>query len=213
MRLSAALLFLFFLSALAKAQDFQQWNEVDFTAEWRKVDLLVPALARTDTRLPNPQLAATGIMADYPVLSHLTVTGGYLFVELPQISDTVHVPLIAVSTPFRRGRFQLEDRDRFEKLIDYPGSPVRYRNRVSIDRPLGARGQWHLFASNEVFFNLSAGEWNQNRLQGGAGARFNRRLSLDVYYLQKAPKVGNMTDVVGTNLKIRLTPFKGGGSP
>jgi Protein of unknown function (DUF2490) len=198
-----------FLPALAGAQDFQQWNEVDFTASWRNADVLVPVLARTDTHLPNPQLAATGITVDMPLRWHLTLTGGYLFADLPQRTDDVHLPLIAVSATFHIRRLTLADRNRFEKLIGYGDSPVRYRNRILLDWPLGARNRWHLFTDNEVFFNLTAGRWNQNRFQAGGGARLNRRLFLDVYYLQRAPSGGAAkTNVLGTTLKVRITPRK-----
>ncbi len=72
--------------------DFQSWNQVDLAASWRNVDFLVPLLARADTRLPNPQLAATGIAADFPLPSHLTLAAGYLFADLPPSSLAVHLP-------------------------------------------------------------------------------------------------------------------------
>jgi len=71
----------------AAAQTLQSWNEVDVTASWHRVDLLVPFLARTDTNLPNPQLAASGFTADFPLPWRLTLTGGYLFADLPQRSE------------------------------------------------------------------------------------------------------------------------------
>lgn len=206
---SAMLFCWLFLPVLAGAQDFQQWNEVDFTASWRNADFLVPVLARTDTHLPNPQLAATGITVDMPLRWHLTLTGGYLFADLPQLPDDVHLPLIAVSTTFHARRFTLADRNRFEKLIGYGDSPVRYRNRIFLDWPSGARGRWHLFTDDEVFFNLTAGSWNQNRFQAGGGARLNRRLFFDVYYLQRAPSGGAAkTTVLGTTLTVRIPSRK-----
>jgi len=203
-----------FLPVLAGAQDFQQWSEVDFTGSWRNASFLVPVLARTDTNLPNPQLAATGITVDIPLRWSLTLTAGYLFADLPQLSDGVHVPLIAVSTTFQVRRFTLADRNRFEKLIGYGDSPVRYRNRIFLDRPLGAGDRWHLFTDDEFFFNLTAGSWNQNRFQAGGGARLNRRLFVDVYYLQRVPSGrAAKTNVLGTTLRIRITPRKEGGFP
>jgi hypothetical protein len=207
MRSAAVLFCVFILTALAGAQDFQLWDEVDLTASWRNVDFLVPVLARTDTRLPNPQLAATGIMADFRLPWRLTLTGGYLFADLPQRSDKVNLPLIALSKMFHVGRLAIADRNRFEKLIGFPTSPVRYRNRLMVDRPFGAYDLWHLFADDEVFFNLSNSSWNQNRFQTGGGARLNRRLFLDVYYLQRNPSGGAPTTrVLGTALRVTLTP-------
>jgi hypothetical protein len=201
-----------FLPAMAGAQKFQQWNEIDFAASWGNASFLVPVLARTDTQLPNPQLAATGITVDIPLRWRLTLTGGYLFADLPQLSDKVDLPLIAVSTTFHVKRFALTDRNRFEKLIGYGDSPVRYRNRIRLDRPLGTHNRWHLFTDDEIFFNLKAGSWNQNRFQAGGGARLNRRLFLDVYYLQRTPSGGAATtNVLGATLRVGITPRKEGG--
>jgi len=75
-----------------------------------------------------------------------------------------------------------------------------------VDRPIGTRDSWHLFADDEIFFDLSHMTWNQNRLQAGGGARLSRRLFLDVYYLQRNPSGGSLTTrVLGTTLRVSLT--------
>jgi hypothetical protein len=193
--------------ARGAAQTFQSWNEVDVTASWHKVDLLVPFLARADTNLPNPQLAASGFTRDVPRPWRLTLTGGYLIADLPQRSEFVHLPLVALTKSFQWGRFSLADRNRFEKLVGFPGNPVRYRNRLFLDRSLGPRNAWHVFVEDEVIWNLSAGGWSQNRAQIGGGARLSRRLFLDVYYLRRNVSGGGpATNVVGNILKVALTP-------
>lgn len=128
MRIPTALFLFFVTVAPGVAQSFQSWNEVDLTASWRKAKFLVPLLARTDTRLPNPQLAATGITADFPLPLGLTLTGGYLLADLPQRSRFVHLPLVALTKSFQMGRMILADRTRFEKLVGFGTSPVRHRN-------------------------------------------------------------------------------------
>lgn len=116
---------------------WQNRNEVDLTASWNKMDSMVPTYVRLDSRLPNPQLVASGMAADFRVSEHLILIGGYRFAELPQRSQAVHVPLVAVSTVIRVRRWTFVDRNRFEKLIGYGSSRVRYRNRVLLDRPFG----------------------------------------------------------------------------
>ncbi len=194
-------------ACLAHAQNFQLWDEVDLTASAGKVDFLIPLLARTDTNLPNPQLAATGIVADFAMPRHLTFTAGYLFADLPQRSTKVHVPLVAVSKTFHWGPLTVVDRNRFEQLFGYGVSPVRYRNRLLADYAFGVQRRWHIFADDELFSDLTAVAWNQNRFRSGAGARLSRRLLLDLYYLQRNPSGGTpVTRVLGTTLTVKLTP-------
>jgi hypothetical protein len=128
--------------------------------------------------------SVTGITADFPLPWRLTLTGGYLFADLQQRSVLGHLPLVALTETGTIGRFTFADRNRFEKLVGFGASPVRYRNLFLVDRPLGAHDRWHLFADDAFFFDVSAGAWSQNRAQAGGGARLNRRLLLDVYYLQ-----------------------------
>jgi hypothetical protein len=211
MRSFLMLLCVISLGVLARAQDFQSWDEVDLTASWNKVSFDLPMLVRVDSRLPNPQLSATGLTADFSLRWHLTLTCGYLFADLPQRSAVVHVPLIAVSPSFRVRRFPFTDRNRFEKLIGFGMSPVRYRNRASLDRPFDHNEQWHVFVDDEVFFDLSAGTWNQNRFQVGSGAKVGAKSALDVYYLLRNVNAGvPETHAVGLTLKIDLTPGKKG---
>lgn len=214
MRSAAVALWMCILVPPAIAQDFQLWNEVDLTASWKKAEFLAPFLARTDTRLPNPQLAATGITVDFPLPWRLRLTGGYLFADLPQRSVLVHLPLVALTKSGTIGRFTFADRNRFEKLVGFGTSPVRYRNRFLVDRPFGARDHWHLFADDEVIFDVSAGAWSQNRAQAGGGVHLNRRLLLDVYYLQRnAGGPAPTTRVVGTTLRVTLTSGVEGKRP
>jgi hypothetical protein len=204
--LRAGFAFLFLLATAARGQQFQSWNEVDLTASWHKVQFLTPLVARIDPSLPNPQLAAIGVTADLPLPWKLTLTAGYLFADLPQISDHVHLPLAALTVSRRPGRWEIANRNRFERLIGYGANPVRYRNRLLVDRQLGTEERWHLFASDEAIFDLSAGKWSQNRFQCGAGAHLSGRFLLDLYLLHRnSSGAATKTDVFGTNLRIALT--------
>jgi hypothetical protein len=186
----------------SSAQGLQSWNEIDLTGAWKNLHLLVPLHARVYSGTPNPQLAATGAIADISVQRHFTLTGGYLFAVLPQRSLDAHLPLVAITPSFRLGRLVFADRNRFEKLIDFPTDPVRYRNRFLVDGAFGPQQRWHVYATDEVFFNLTAGNWNQNRLQFGCGTALRPTLSLDLYYLQQNPNGAPTAHVIGTTLTI-----------
>jgi hypothetical protein len=205
-RSMAAIFCGFLFTAAAHAQDFQWWSEFDLAGSTRTVDVLAPFLARLDPSALNPQLVATGVTADLRVSRHFTLTGGYLFAGLPQRGHLhVDIPLVAASTTVRVGRLVIADRNRLERLIGFGASPVRYRNRVFIDLPLGEEGRWHMFGDNEVFFDLAASRWSQNRFQVGGGARVGPGVSLDVFYLRRT-LIGGAPDthVLGTTVKVVL---------
>lgn len=188
----------------AGAQEFQSWNEVDLTGRWHGLNLLAPFVARLQPGAANPQLAATGLMVDIPLTHSLLLTPGYLFAELPQLSDAVHLPLIAVTPQVQTHGLLLTDRNRFEKLIGYPGAPVRYRNRILADWQLGPAKRLHAFIDDEALFNLTVGNFNQNRFQAGVGSRFDRRCGLDLYYLRKSPSGGTPINVLGATLRVNV---------
>jgi hypothetical protein len=205
-RLAAVLIGVLTLPRLVGAQQFQSWNEVDFTASWKKVDVLVPAVVRTDPVLPNPQFAAIGIVASVPFAKRLRVVGGYLFADLPQRSNHAHVPLVAVALTARKGHVTVLEQNRFEKLFDYGSQPVRYRNLLSGDARFD-HDRSHVFLDDEAFFNLSSSAWNQNRFQAGVGRRLSRRLTFDIYYLRRDAATGTSPlHVLGTVLTVNLKP-------
>ena len=157
-------------------------------------------------------------MADIHLPGKLTLTAGYLFVDLPPYSTQAHVPLIAVSELFKVGRVAISDRNRFERLFGLGelgrhaglgNSPVRYRNRLLFDLALGRTDRCHLFADDEVFYDFEVSRWNQNRVQGGGGMRLSKRLLLDIFFLQQNISVpSRQIKVVGSTLRVDLTARK-----
>jgi len=218
-RLGPRFLFLLFLGLGVQAiyaQELQYWPEIDFATAWRNIDLVAPALARIDSDRPNPQFAGTGILADFHLPAKLTLTTGYLFVELPPYSTQVHAPLAAISGSIKAGRLTVSDRNRFERLFGLGNvgrraglgaAPVRYRNRLLAETPLGSR--WHLFASEEIFYDFEVSRWNQNRAQGGAGFRLSKPLLLDLYFIEQTARAPDrQTPVIGSTLRVDLSHGK-----
>ena len=85
--------------ARGMAQGQPVWGEVDVVSSWQGVAVTAPVIFRTDSRLPNPQLAATGVIVDVRLRWRMTVSGGYLGGYLatgsPRTSSLVGVPLVA----------------------------------------------------------------------------------------------------------------------
>jgi hypothetical protein len=157
-------------------------------------------------------------MADIHLPGKLTLTAGYLFVDLPPYSTQAHVPLIAVSELFKVRQVAISDRNRFERLFGLGdlgrhaglgNSPVRYRNRLQFDLTLGRTDCCHLFADDEVFYDFEVSRRNQNRVQGGGGMRLSKRLLLDIFFLQQNISVpSKQIQVLGSTFRVALTARK-----
>jgi hypothetical protein len=162
-------------------------------------------VARNSFSLADPQLAGGGAILDFRVNQYVGVSGGYLFVSLPNTGKgyNVNVPLAAATVHSSVRRFRFSDRNRFEKLYGLPGSPVRYRNKITVDMPL-ASGRWTPFLSNETFYDFSQRAWTQNRFQIGIGRRLTPVLKLDIYFLERSDLrvSNNNVHAIGLALEI-----------
>jgi hypothetical protein len=170
---------------------------------------------RNSFGLANPQLGGAGCIVDVSVMKDLTFTAGYLFVGLPNTGKGYesNIPLAAVTVRHKLGRFEVSDRNRAEELFGLPGSPIRYRNRVSVDFPLAA-GRWTPFATNEIFYDFSRSGWTQDRLQLGVGVRLNQQVKLNTFFLLRSDLTAKANDVdaLGLMLEWNLTGRKAKGA-
>ncbi len=207
LRLLAALTML--LAGSVKAAEVEMWNEVDISARLTdRLTVTAPVVVRDSFSLSNPQLDGGGPIFDFALNKSLSVTAGYLFVSVPNAGRgyNVNVPLAAVTFVHRLGRVRIADRNRAEYLSGFIYNPIRYRNKLTIDFPLGARGYWTPFLSDEAFYDFSQSAWSQNRFQVGVGRRFSPALRLDAYFLQRSnllASAGN-SHAIGVTLEISV---------
>jgi hypothetical protein len=191
------------------AQGQPVWGEVDVVSSWQAVAVTAPVIFRTDSRLPNPQLAATGVIVDVRLPWRITVSGGYLggylVTGFPRTSSLVGVPLVAATKTFAVWRIVAADRNVFDDFRGFGASAVRYRNRFSLDFVPDHNREWHFFGDNEAFFDRSVSKWTQNRLRLGGGRRLSESVLLDMYYLRwTVTSARTSTNVVGTTVTLAL---------
>ena len=193
------------LCRVARAQGFQIWNEEDFTAGLGGASVTVPLVDRIVPSLANPQFLAGGVTADVPLPARAVLSVGHLFVDLPQRHPPlVRVPLLALTGAVRIRRLTVADRNRVERLVGLGSSPVRYRNRLSLDWSAGFPNRAHGFVDEEVFYDATASVWTQSRFRIGAGRAMRAGIMLDVFYLQQSVRGRAPGHVLGTTLKVAL---------
>jgi len=144
----------------------------------------------------------------------LTLGLGYMFVQ--SNDDDVNQGenrLLVEATPKRDLglRFLLQDRNRLEFRWKEKDYDFRYRNRLTIDRPLQIRGfNFIPYASGELFWSRNAHAWDENRSSFGVRLPYRKSLMLDFYYLRKnCSGCGRPhTDAFGTTLNVYFSRKK-----
>jgi hypothetical protein len=189
--------------------DGEMWNEIDLSTRLTaNATMTVPIVLRNSFSLPDPQLFGVGPLVDVSVSKHVTVTFGYLFVELPKTGTgyAVHVPLGAVTLRQSFGRIHLTDRNRAEGLIGLPRSPIRYRNKLVISAPFSHQ-RWLPFLTDEVFYDSSKSYWSQNRFQAGMGKQVTPRARVDLFYMERSVHKSDpaASHIVGLTLEIKIS--------
>jgi Protein of unknown function (DUF2490) len=114
----------------------------------------------------------------------LTLRIGYRYNESsPEVGTTVQNRLLTELT-IRGHLFGLvsSDRNGFDWRWTDGAYSTRYRNRFQLERPIDL-GDYQLtpYASAEVFYLLSSGQWNQIRYRAGLQVPIVDHTTLDVY--------------------------------
>jgi hypothetical protein len=197
--------------AAVPSVDSQVWSELDFTHAI-STDLSGTAIvtARLGNDLPNPTLTAGGLQFDYRFGSWIASgTGYYVSVRSAETGarTAVWLPAAALTYQIEVGRFALADRNRVEQLDGLPGSPTRYRNRASAYWHI-ARGSTvtDLFATDEVFYDVSRDSWTRNRAQAGVQMHLDTNARLQVFYLRQNTTYGtpDRLNVLGLTLQLEI---------
>jgi hypothetical protein len=191
--------------------DSQLWSELDAT---RAVSADLSATGIFTTRLgnglPNPTLSAGGLQFDYRIGAWATsVTGYYVSVRNAQSGARTGIWLPAAALTYRisLGCVAISDRSRVEQLEGLHGSPMRYRNRVTVDWQLpGQHALTDLFVTDEVFYDFSRDRWTRNRAQAGVQLHLTENIRLQTFYMRQNNTYGALDrfNVLGLTLQIDI---------
>jgi hypothetical protein len=101
------------------AEDLPFWSEFDIVSSTHHVAVTAPLIWRTDSSLPDPQFAATGVIIDVHLPWRIAVSGGYiggyLQVSVPQRAGSrIGVPQVAITKTFALRRLVASHRSVFD---------------------------------------------------------------------------------------------------
>ena len=85
-----------------------------------------------------------------------------------------------------RAKLLLQDRSRIEFRWINGAYSTRYRNKLTVDRPLRVdRFRFTPYASGELFYDGQHRAWNENQYAFGVVFPYKKLLSLDTYFLRQ----------------------------
>jgi hypothetical protein len=120
---------------------------------------------------------------------NLVVGGGYEFIQTDRNGSTKSEHRIMLQgspkylVPFK---FLAQDRNRVEFRWVDSAYNFRYRNKLTVDRPLSVdKFRFTPYASGELFWDRNHSSWNENQYAFGVEFPYRKLFMLDVYYLHQ----------------------------
>lgn len=192
-------------------EDTQQWNDVQVSVPLNKeIDFSLTSTLRFGRNVTHLVERRVGIAFSFKVGKYLTLAPSYTNIVMrPTANRKVDENRLSfaatVGVPF--GKFNLSDRNTFERRIRTPLNSTRYRNRLQLDHPVKFGKTFvQLFVSDEVFYDWGVDVWVRNRFTIGMTRRFNKYFTGDFYYMRQTDGRSRPGDlnVIGVTYRIRL---------
>jgi Protein of unknown function (DUF2490) len=119
----------------------------------------------------------------------LVVGGGYEFLDTAQgdKKKREHRIIFQATPRYVPGAdISISDRNQVEFRWVNGVYDVRYRNRLTVDRPFKLNGfRFTPYTSGELFYDRNHHSWNENRYAFGVQLPYKKRLMVDTFYLRQ----------------------------
>lgn len=200
---------------VARADDLQAWQwltaEVFSDEDWRfylYVDNRIgDDLSRSYLRIVSPRLK-------YHLDENVDLGLGYAFLDIDPLSAAAgdfwqHRAEFEFNPHFSSGPWSFHNRNRMElRWNDGQGRRLpRLRNRIEARYQLEDGFFAHLYANNEFFFDLTRGDYTENRfVPAGLGMKLSDRAILNLFYMIQSRERADGWEhahVIGAFLQIK----------
>ena len=201
-------IFLTFLVMPAFPEDWQWWNEVELK---HKINDRAQFIVKSEQKFKDSDdLYLYNIVpgVDISWKEWLGIGLNYKYEREEKGNDWLDEHRIEVQPvlKWKWNNVKFSDRNRIEyRMFDHKDNSFRYRNRLKASFPVQLGNiELGLYAYDELFYDFSTDEFNQNRMAFGATKKLSSALAVDIYYLYKSKKSSDWsgTNVIGTKLTL-----------
>jgi hypothetical protein len=198
-------------SAAWASDDWQYWNQVAFKHELtEKVTLDVASMQKWVADPWDFFLYNVAVVPSVRLTKDVSLGAGY-FCERKEKGErwlTENRLLVPLAVGWTAGPWLCQLRNQLE-YRDLEDSPDRWRMRERITLRWPVRlGRLSLvpFASEEAFYDFAAEQMNQNRAAVGLSVPWGKRMSLTVYYMNRADRDDDWSsvNVLGTEAALKF---------
>jgi hypothetical protein len=171
-------------------QENQMWFDGSYTiALGRKTELTGSGGARLGRGLDHWVYERAGASAAFHVLPMLTVAPSFNYIASQPIAGRdAREQRYAVDgiLTWHLGKFEMNDRNRFERRVQPKIAYFRYMNRLQIQHPVEIKSQhFNLWIADEIFYYGLLNAWSRNRFSTGISKRLSHGIAVDLYYLRQ----------------------------
>ena len=168
--------------------DFHGWTDISATHPVHEnVQFMVNGGLRVSMDAGHLVYRRVGAGLVWKVNKHLTLSPYYNFYDTdssPVRESRENRVAVAATAGGSLGRWDIRDRNQFERRFLIGGQSWRYRNRLEVAHDVTvAHSRLRLFAWDEVFYDSVPRAWARNRAAIGGSKELSRRLAVDLYYV------------------------------
>src|SRR5262249_7106400 len=202
-------------------KDFQQWTNV--AVSWQvKPNLAIAAFGEVhignDLSQFDQELVSAGVT--YSPVRWVSVGTGYLYLHAnPKLSGLNYENRIYGEITFNARAFHhllVSDRVRpelrWEQLPSGATFTQRYRNRVTVERPITIRGkEYSPFVMWEKFYNTNVHAWSRTRYYAGITRHLAEKESVQIYFMRQNDQYARPfhKNVIGASLMFHFGGARG----
>jgi Protein of unknown function (DUF2490) len=192
--------------------DNQSWNDVQIAVPiTSKLNGIFSGTLRFGRNFRRPVDERIGFQISYKANKYFTLASGIVYraaqpTATRKIIETRLIESITANLPIKK--YSLSNRNTYEfHLINSRADVWWYRNKTQIERDIKiGKTKIKPFAYAEFFYNGTQKRWFRGRFVGGISKKFNKNLTLDIFYMRQQEGKSNPARInaIGTTWKINL---------
>jgi len=199
------------VSTARASDDWQYWNQLALKHEFNdRVALDIASEQKWYTDSSDFFLYSVLVVPTVSLAENVSLGAGYRLERREEqdewMTENRFLLPLTVGWTVKPWMFQMRNQLEYRDLENNQDR-WRIRERIALRRPVRI-GQFTVipFVSEEVFYDFTVRQMNQNRLAAGLSVPWGKHMTLTIFYMNKADRDGDWstTNVLGTEVTFKF---------